>query len=120
MNDIANDRVGPMQNPPHLGELIRESMDDVGWNVTETAVRLGCERGTLSRLPERQGGRVGEHGAGAGGCRLGNRRALDADAGELRACAGAAEPDCRRTAPGRAARMMEPRASAVHSTNVLI
>ena len=50
MNDIANDRVGPMQNLPHLGELIHESMDDVGWNVTETAARLGCERGTLSRL----------------------------------------------------------------------
>ena len=50
MNDIENDRVGPMQNPPYLGELIRESMDDVGWNVTETAARLGCERGTLSRL----------------------------------------------------------------------
>ena len=50
MNDIASDRVGPMRNPPHLGELIRESMDDVGWNVTETAARLGCERGTLSRL----------------------------------------------------------------------
>ena len=30
MNDIANDRIGPMLNPPHLGELIRESMDDVG------------------------------------------------------------------------------------------
>ena len=50
MNDIASERVGPMRNPPHLGELIRESMDDVGWNVTETAARLGCERGTLSRL----------------------------------------------------------------------
>ena len=50
MNDITNDRVGPMRNPPHLGELIRESMDEVGWNVTETAARLGCERGTLSRL----------------------------------------------------------------------
>ena len=50
MNNITNDRVGPMRNPPHLGELIRESMDDVGWNVTETAARLGCERGTLSRL----------------------------------------------------------------------
>ena len=50
MNDIANDRIGPMLKPPHLGELIRESMDDVGWNVTETAERLGCERGTLSRL----------------------------------------------------------------------
>ncbi|MCY4588759.1 MAG: HigA family addiction module antitoxin [Bryobacterales bacterium] len=33
-----------------LGELIRESMDDVRWNVTETAARVGCERGTLSRL----------------------------------------------------------------------
>ena len=25
-------------------------MDDVGWNVTETPARVGCERGTLSRL----------------------------------------------------------------------
>ena len=50
MNDIANDRVGPMLNPPHVGELIRESMDEMGWNVTETAERLCCERGTLSRL----------------------------------------------------------------------
>ena len=50
MNDIASDRVGPMLNPPHLGELIPESMDEVGWNVTVTATRLGCERGTLSRL----------------------------------------------------------------------
>lgn len=45
-----NERVGPMLNPPHLGELIRESMEDVGWSVTETSARLGCERGTLSRL----------------------------------------------------------------------
>ena len=50
MSDSASDRAGPMLNPPHPGELIRESMDDVGWNVTETAARLGCERGTLSRL----------------------------------------------------------------------
>ena len=61
MNDIAGDRVGPMMNPPHLGELIREGMDDVGWNVTETAVRLGCERGTLSRLLNGK--------AGLSGCR---------------------------------------------------
>ena len=45
-----DDRVGSMLNPPHLGELIRESMDEVGWTVTETASRLDCERGTLSRL----------------------------------------------------------------------
>ena len=50
MKDIANDRVGPMLNPPHLGELIRESMDEMGWNVTTTAAQLGCERGTLSRV----------------------------------------------------------------------
>ena len=43
-------RVGPMLNPPHLGELIREGMEDVGWTVTETAQRLGCDRGTLSRV----------------------------------------------------------------------
>ena len=50
MNDVSSERVAPMPNPPHLGELIRESMEEVGWNVTETAARLGCERGALSRL----------------------------------------------------------------------
>ena len=50
MDSAGGERGNPMLNPPHLGELIRESMDDVGWNVTETASRLGCERGTLSRL----------------------------------------------------------------------
>ena len=29
MNDVAEDQVGQMINPPHIGELIRESMDDV-------------------------------------------------------------------------------------------
>ena len=43
-------RVRPMLNPPHLGELIRENIEAVGWNVTETASHLHCERGTLSRL----------------------------------------------------------------------
>jgi len=50
MNDRNRGPVVPMLNPPHLGELIRESMEAIGWNVTETAARLGCERGTLSRL----------------------------------------------------------------------
>ena len=50
MNGTGGERVGAMLNPLHLGELIRESMDEVGWNVTETAAHLGCERGTLSRL----------------------------------------------------------------------
>ena len=43
-------RVHPMLNPPHLCELIRESMQEVGWTVGETAARVGCERGTLSRV----------------------------------------------------------------------
>ena len=50
MNKFESERVGPMLNPSHLGELIRESMGEIGWSVTETAARLGCERGTLSRL----------------------------------------------------------------------
>ena len=33
MNDTESDHVCTMLNPPHLGELIRESIDDVGWRV---------------------------------------------------------------------------------------
>ena len=43
-------RAKPMSDPPHLGKLVRESMDAAGWTVTETAARLDCERGTLSRF----------------------------------------------------------------------
>ena len=43
-------------NPLHPGEVIRESMGEVGWGVTETAALLGCERGTLSRLLNGQAG----------------------------------------------------------------
>ena len=50
MSSNDSERVSPMLNPPHLGELIHESLEEVGWNVTETATRLGCDRGTLSRL----------------------------------------------------------------------
>ena len=50
MSRNDGERVRPMLNPPHLGELIRENMETVDWNVTETASRLHCERGTLSRL----------------------------------------------------------------------
>ena len=35
---------GAMLNPPHLGELVRESMDTAGWTVTETAARLDREQ----------------------------------------------------------------------------
>ncbi|MDE0716955.1 MAG: HigA family addiction module antitoxin [Rhodospirillaceae bacterium] len=50
MNGDDDERVGPMLNPPHLGELIREGLEETGWNVTETAARLKCDRGTLSRV----------------------------------------------------------------------
>ena len=50
MNDADGESERSMFPSPHRGELIRESMDEVRWNVTETAARLGCERGTLSRL----------------------------------------------------------------------
>ena len=56
MSRTGSERVGPMLSPPHPGELIRESMDEVGWNVMAVAARLGCERGTLSRLLNGQAG----------------------------------------------------------------
>ncbi len=62
MNDIAKESVAPMQNPPHLGELIHESMDEMSWNVTATATHPGCKRGTLSRLLNGKAG-VSAHAA---------------------------------------------------------
>ena len=50
MSYLASDRVGPMLGLPHLGELIRECMDDEGWNMAETTAWLDCERRTQSRL----------------------------------------------------------------------
>ena len=50
MTSTDDERVRPMLNPPHLGELIRENMEEVGWTVGETAAHLNCERGTLSRV----------------------------------------------------------------------
>ena len=55
---------------------------------------------------------IGEHGSGAGGYRLGHRRTLDADAGELRAFAGAPRPGGRETARGRIAGMIGSHACA--------
>ena len=49
MNPVL-ERANAMQNPPHLGKLVKECMDDVGWNASQTAKRLGCDRSNLSRL----------------------------------------------------------------------
>ena len=86
MNDITHDCLGPMRNPPHLGELIRGSMEDVGWNVTETLARLGCERGTLSRLLNGQARASANMGLALKAVGSGTCGALDADTGEPRAC----------------------------------
>jgi len=40
----------PMYAPAHPGELIRESMNEVGWTVAECARHLGVSRVTASRL----------------------------------------------------------------------
>ena len=83
VNAREDERVGSTLNPPHLGEVIRESMAEVSWSVTETAARLDCERGTLSRLLNGTAGLSAGMGAGSRRHRLGNRRSLDEDAGEL-------------------------------------
>lgn len=43
MTKNSSERVGPMMNPPHIGELVRENMESVGWSVTQPAERLECE-----------------------------------------------------------------------------
>ena len=71
MIDIAGKRVGPMQNPPYLGELIRESM---GSGLERERDRGAARLRALNAVApaERQGWGVREQGAG--GHRLGHRR----------------------------------------------
>ena len=64
MNDIVNDRVGPMLYPPHLGELIPESMDEVGWNETGRLARRGVEPTMLPPWVPCAVGRPGWYRAG--------------------------------------------------------
>lgn len=40
----------PMLNPSHPGPMIRDSMEAVGWTVTECAKHLGVARESLSRV----------------------------------------------------------------------
>ena len=39
-----------MLNPSHPGPMIRDSIEAVGWTVTECAERLGVARESLSRV----------------------------------------------------------------------
>ena len=41
-------------NPPHLGELVRHSVDDLGWHAPETSTRLVSRGSALSRLLSRE------------------------------------------------------------------
>ncbi|MCY4316222.1 MAG: hypothetical protein OXC66_08915 [Roseovarius sp.] len=60
-NDIAGNRAGPMQNPPRLGEPVRESIDNAGWSLTRTATHPRCEHGSLERLPNGRAVVPGDH-----------------------------------------------------------
>jgi antitoxin HigA-1 len=44
----------PMKNPNHPGDIIRDSLDALGVNVTEGAKALGVTRATLSRVLNRK------------------------------------------------------------------
>ena len=71
-----------MYDPPHLGELIRESIEAEGWTVNETAERLNVSKpGGAGASAERSRQRVG--GAGAGTDWLERCRTLDADASTM-------------------------------------
>ena len=40
----------PMYDPAHPGAILRDSVEETGWTITECARRLGVARNTLSRL----------------------------------------------------------------------
>ena len=44
----------PMKNPNHPGDLIRDCLDELGVNVTESAKALGVTRAALSRVINRK------------------------------------------------------------------
>ena len=92
MNDIASDHVGPDAEPACLG---RTDPREHGRTRLERHRDGGTARLRTRNAvapAERQGGGIREYGPGIGGYRLGHRRSLDADAGQLRACPGASRP----------------------------
>ncbi len=38
------------RNPAHPSDILQDSLDEVGWSVTEFSNRLGVSRSTMSRL----------------------------------------------------------------------
>jgi antitoxin HigA-1 len=46
----------PMKNPNHPGDIIRDCLDELGVNVTDSAKALGVSRAALSRVINRKAG----------------------------------------------------------------
>lgn len=46
----------PMKNPNHPGDIIRDCLDELGFNVAEAARALGVTRAALSRVLNRKAG----------------------------------------------------------------
>ena len=44
----------PMKNPNHPGDIIRDCLDELGVNVTDSAKALGVTRAALSRVLNRK------------------------------------------------------------------
>lgn len=44
----------PMYDPAHPGAILRDSVEELGWTITECARKLGVARNTLSRLLSEQ------------------------------------------------------------------
>ena len=44
----------PMYNPAHPGAVLRNSVEETGWTITECARRMGVARTTLVRLLNEQ------------------------------------------------------------------
>ena len=40
------------RNPAHPGDILQDSLDEMGWSVTEFSERLGMSRSTVSELME--------------------------------------------------------------------
>ena len=49
--DLDLEKLGIMYNPPHVGEVLKEEyIVPLGLTITETALRLGVKRKSLSEL----------------------------------------------------------------------
>lgn len=64
-------RAVAMLNPSHLGENLRENMDELGWNAPETSARLALRARRAFETAQRRVAPVYEHVPRVGGPWLG-------------------------------------------------